>query len=131
MQYVDSLMNIQSNAPDLRWKCDFVFCDIEILEMRLTQAVPQTDERVENVEGGEEQYESGEDWLEELSTNEDVECEALDTQTHHSQQDLSNKTNYYLYERKYNFYSSHNVLTVLLIRRIDGGLDWHLNSTLQ
>ena len=84
MQYVDSLMNIQSNAPDLRWKCDFVFCDIEILEMRLTQAVPQTDERVENVEGSEEQYESGEDWLEELSTNEDVECEALDTQAHHS-----------------------------------------------
>ena len=58
-----------------------------------TETVPETDGRVEDVEGGEKEDESGEDGLKEVSSNENVESEELYTEAETRQQDLNHKRN--------------------------------------
>ena len=58
-----------------------------------TETVPETDGRVEDVEGGEEEDEPGEDGLEEVAGDEYVESEELYRETKTRQQDLNHKRN--------------------------------------
>ena len=58
-----------------------------------TETVPETDGRVEDVESGEEEDEPGEDGLEEVAGDEDVESEELYSETETRQQDLNHKRN--------------------------------------
>ena len=96
------------------WDCESVRLRLSvkfiiIIKFFLTKTVPETNERVDNGERGEEEDEAVEDVLQEVASYQDVDSQELDRETQSSQRYLNQQNKYCLFP-PHNFHTRRSVI---------------------